>query len=212
MTTIEHIQLIEQTTKNWFRADNAQLKEAIQEKKRAEEAQAELSRQRALRESERRLIQVLEAVPVGIFVVDATGEAYYTNNAAKAILGNGVAIADNAEGETDEKIEERYLQRLKQIYTAQTQEPYPEAQHPLKRALAGETVTINDAELHRGEQTVPLEISATPIYDEAGKIVYAIATLQDITERKRIEKLWADYHRLLETRVEASNTATCSRS
>lgn len=182
-----------------------QLKEGIQEKKRAEEARSELSRQKALRESERRLIQVLEAVPVGVFVVDAKGKAYYTNNAAKQILGDAEAtsenVSSNAEEGEGERIEERHLQSLKQIYATQTQECYPEERHPLMRALEGESMKVDDAELHRADRVIPLEISATPIYDEAGDLVYAIAAFQDITERKRIEKLWADYNRLLETRV-----------
>lgn len=181
----------------------SQIKEAIQEKKRAEEAREELSRQKALRESEQRLIQVLEAVPVGVFVVDATGEAYYTNHAAKHILSGQAyreTAADPAE-EQEEKSEASHLQGLKQIYTAQTQECYPEERHPLMLALTGESITVDDVELHQGKQAIPLEIAATPIYDEAGNIVYAIAAFQDITERKRIEKLWADYNQLLETRV-----------
>ncbi|MBP0016071.1 MAG: response regulator [Cyanobacteria bacterium SBLK] len=177
----------------------SQLKEGIQEKKRSEEARSELSRQKALRESERRLIQVLEAVPVGVFVVDAKGEAYYTNNAAKQILGDAETVSGDAEAE--ERIEARHLQSLKQIHATQTQECYPEERHPLMRALEGESIKVDDAELHRGDRVIPLEISATPIYDEAGALVYAIAAFQDITERKRIEKLWADYNRLLETRV-----------
>ena len=178
-----------------------QLKEGIQEKKRAEEARSELSRQKALRESERRLIQVLEAVPVGIFVVDAEGKAYYTNNAAQQILGDVSQSASHAEVVTEKKIEEHHLQRLKQIYATQTREFYPEERHPLMLALAGESTRVDDAELQRDDRTIPLEISATPIYDEEGALVYAIAAFQDITERKRIEKLWADYNRLLETRV-----------
>ncbi|MEA5470348.1 response regulator [Spirulina sp. 06S082] len=179
----------------------SQIKEAIQEKKRAEEAREELSRQKALRESERRLIQVLEAVPVGVFVVDATGEAYYTNHAAKSILSGETHAEGSAPRPEEEKSEASHLQGLKQIYSAQTQECYPEERHPLMLALAGESITVDDVELHQGEQEIPLEIAATPIYDEAGAIVYAIAAFQDITERKRIEKLWADYNKLLETRV-----------
>lgn len=41
----------------------------------------------AARESERRLAQFLEAVPVGVFVVDTKGNPYYANKMAQKILG-----------------------------------------------------------------------------------------------------------------------------
>jgi class 3 adenylate cyclase len=55
------------------------------------------------------------------------------------------------------------------------------------RALKGESATADDAEVHQGDKIIPLEIFATPIYDQQGNIVYAINTLQDITERKEAE-------------------------
>jgi two-component system sensor histidine kinase ChiS len=41
-------------------------------------------------ESERRLTQFLEAVPVGVFVTDANGHPYYANQKAQQLLGQGV--------------------------------------------------------------------------------------------------------------------------
>ncbi len=55
------------------------------------------------------------------------------------------------------------------------------------RALKGESATADDAEVHQGDKIIPLEIVATPIYDQQGNIVYAITTLQDITERQEAE-------------------------
>lgn len=42
-----------------------------------------------MRENERRLTQFLEAMPVGVFVIDANGKPYYTNQTAQQILGKG---------------------------------------------------------------------------------------------------------------------------
>jgi signal transduction histidine kinase len=56
-------------------------------------------------------------------------------------------------------------------------------------------------ELHQPDKIISLEVSSTPIVDETGKINYAIATFQDITERKQAEKLLADYNRTLEKEV-----------
>ena len=40
-----------------------------------------------VKESERRLAQFLEGVPVGVFVVDSNGKPYYSNRTAQQILG-----------------------------------------------------------------------------------------------------------------------------
>lgn len=46
---------------------------------------------RELEAKERQLTQFLDAVPVGIFITDADGVPYYTNDAARSIMGQGVA-------------------------------------------------------------------------------------------------------------------------
>ncbi|MCY7367890.1 MAG: AAA family ATPase, partial [Chamaesiphon sp.] len=43
----------------------------------------------ALRENELRLTQFLEAMPVGVFVIDAKSQPYYANQTAQQILGKG---------------------------------------------------------------------------------------------------------------------------
>ena len=131
----------------------------------------------ALRENERRLTQFLEAMPVGVFVIDPKGQAYYANKTAQQILGKGIITEATAA-----QLTETY-----QAYLAETEQLYPTEQQPLVRALNGESTTIDDLEIHQADRIIPLEVSATPVFDEKGQIVYAIATFQDITERKRSE-------------------------
>lgn len=131
----------------------------------------------ALRESEQRLAQLLEAVPVGVFVVNAQGQPYYANQTAQQILGKGIITVA-----TIAQLNESY-----QAYQAGTQQLYPTEQTPLVRALEGETVVVDDMEIRSADKTIPLEISAQPVFDRDGNIVYAIAAFQDITERKRSE-------------------------
>ncbi len=131
----------------------------------------------ALRESERRLTQFLEAVPVGVFVTDASGKPYYTNQTAQQILGKGI-IAEA----TATELPETY-----QAYLAGTKQLYPTEQQPIVRALNGESITIDNMAIHQGDKIIPLEISATPVFDEKGQIVYAISAFQDITQRKQAE-------------------------
>lgn len=131
-----------------------------------------------IREKERQVTQFLEAMPVGVFVVDAEGNPFYANQMAQNILGQGII-------RNSTKLD---LTTVYQAYISGTKELYPPDQQPILRALKGEQSTVEDMEIHYGFKNIPLEVSATPVFDKKGKIVYAIAAFQDITERKRIEK------------------------
>lgn len=144
------------------------LKQEISERQQAEEA---------LRDSEKKLTQLLEAVPIGIFVIDDKGQPYYANQTAQKILGKG--IVDNS---TTTQLAEIY-----QAYVQGTEKHYPTEKQPIIRALNGESIIIDDIELHLRNKIIPLEVLATPIFDKKGQIIYAIAAFQDITQRKQAE-------------------------
>jgi PAS domain S-box-containing protein len=129
----------------------------------------------ALHENERRLTQFLEAMPMGVFVIDANGKPYYANQAAQQILGKGIII------------ESTPLTQTYQAYQTGSDELYPDNVQPILRALKGEPSTVNDMEIRQANRTIPLEVSATPVFDEQGQIVYAIAAFTDITQRKQSE-------------------------
>ena len=145
----------------------------------------------AVRESERKLAQFLEAVPVGVGVLDANGKLYFLNQRGKEIFGKGVDP-----NTPSERLSEAY-----QVYIAGTNQLYPSEKLPIVRSLKGENVTADDLEVHQGNQIIPIEVWSTPIYDADGNIAYSINALQDITERKRTEKVLADYNRNLEQKV-----------
>ncbi|WP_083798896.1 response regulator [Coleofasciculus chthonoplastes] len=131
----------------------------------------------AVRESERRLMQFLEAVPVGIFILDAKGKPYYANEAAKQILGKGIVDAVTVEE----------LAELYQAYRTGTDQLYPTNQMPIFMALQGKTSTVDDIEIHRGDQVIPIEVWGTPIYEEQGEVAYGMVAFQDIRDRKKAE-------------------------
>lgn len=143
----------------------------------------ELNREQAvliakLHEEESRLRQFLEAMQVGVFVVDAKGQPYYANQTAQEILGQGIVRVT-----TTEQLTEQY-----QAYLAGTNQLYPHDRNPLLRALQGEFSTIDDMEIRRSDRTIPVEAWGNPIYDEAGNITYAVTGFKDITERKKAEE------------------------
>lgn len=168
--TLQHVQQMKAARQQEHLAQQAQaellvrLQQEVTERQRAEEA---------LRESERKLAQFLEAVPVGIFVIDASGQPYYANQTAKQILGKQVESL-----ETSAALAEFY-----QAYLSGTNQFYPHAQQPIVRALNGESTTTDDMEIRLLEKTIPLEVAATPIYNDKGEIVYAITAFTDITQR-----------------------------
>ncbi len=147
---------------------NFQLTQEIQERQQAE---------MALRESEQKLAQLLEAVPVGIFVLDANSTVYYANQMAQDLLGQEIKIG----------ISVQQLPEVYQAYCSGTNQLYPSEKQPIARALKGESITVEDLEIHRDNSILPLEVWATPIFDERGNVIYAIAAFQDITQRKSIE-------------------------
>ncbi|MEG4960457.1 MULTISPECIES: AAA family ATPase [unclassified Microcoleus] len=144
-----------------------------------------------VKERENRLTQFINAMPIGVAVHDTTGQITYANQTAHQLS----AIPRIPEANTEK------LAEACQLYLAGTNELYPTAQMPIVRSLAGETVKVDDIEFHRPDKIVSLEVSSTPIVDETGKINYAIATFQDITDRKQAEKVLADYNRTLEQQV-----------
>jgi len=145
----------------------------------ADTVEAELQHQaeEAVRESERRLAQFLEAVSVGVFVVNGNGQPYYVNSRAQQLLGKGIVELASAE----------QLYEVYQVYLAGSEQLYPQERDPLMMALQGKTATIADMEIRQVDRAIPIELWATPIFDEGGTVQYAIAAFQDISDRQKAE-------------------------
>ncbi|HBE17675.1 MAG TPA: hypothetical protein DDW51_08690, partial [Cyanobacteria bacterium UBA11367] len=130
------------------------------------------------RESERKLAQFLDGMPIGVAVIDANGKPYFANQKAQELLGKGVVPSTRVE-----QLSETY-----QNYIAGTNKLYPSEKLPIVQALKGKRTTVDDIEIHLGNKTIPIEAWGTPIYDESGNIAYALVAFADITERKRAQE------------------------
>ncbi|PSB39596.1 histidine kinase [filamentous cyanobacterium Phorm 46] len=144
----------------------------------------------SISESENRVKQFLNAVPLGIFIADTNGQPHYINPTGEQLLGQGIIAA--------------YSENLRQaykVYLAGTQEIYPAERDPVLNAFQGKSVTVDDIEICSPDKTVPLQVSGTPIYDAQGHIIYGMCAFQDITERKLAEKLLKEYNENLAVQV-----------
>jgi PAS domain S-box-containing protein len=144
----------------------------------------------SLQESESRVKQFLNAVPLGIFITETTGKPYYINPAGELLLGQGIVEAD-AEN----------LRKTYRVYLAGTEEVYPATRDPILNALQGRSVTIDDMEVHLDDEITPFQVWGTPIYDARGNIIYGMCAFQNITERKLAESLLREYNQTLEAQV-----------
>lgn len=138
----------------------------------------------AVREGEIKLAQFLEAIPIGVAVLDSQGRPYYINRAGQQLLGQGVLPLNSVE-----ELSESY-----RVYIAGTDTLYPYENLPIVRALRGENATADDMEIHRPDKKIPIEASGTPIFD-GDQVAFAMAVFQDIAERKQAE---TERHKFIE--------------
>ena len=125
------------------------------------------------------ILPFLEALPIGVFVLDANGQPFYQNPMARELTGVDI----------DPTLMPDDLASRYGAYIAGTDKVYPAGDQPVVRALSGQGASCEDMELRRpsgGDITVA--VTATPLFDNAGNVEYALATFQDITERKRVEE------------------------
>ncbi|MGC1395883.1 MAG: PAS domain S-box protein, partial [Coleofasciculaceae cyanobacterium] len=150
----------------------------------------------AISESESKLKQILETIPVGVAVHDTTGQTIYINQSAKQLLG----LETIPEAQTEQ------LAQAYQVYLAGTEQLYPPENLPVIRSLQGEKVQVDDLEISLPDRRVPAEAYSAPLFDETGEIMGAIVAFFDITERQQAQKILAEYNHSLETEV-AQKTA-----
>ena len=154
-----------------------------------------LARQRrgetALREQNQQRLQLLEGLPVGIFMVGADGRPQFANRLSTQMLGRGA----------DPGADPSQLAEVYKVYKAGTDELYESAQLPTARALTGEHLVDDDMEIARAEGRMAIEVWANPIRNEEGDITAAVAAFLDVTERNQTQRDLAKLNLELEKRV-----------
>ncbi len=141
--------------------------------------------------SESRLNQFLGGLPMGVSVYNPDGSIAYLNHAAQDLLDSQTVLARAAQ--TWPGMDQYYNNESDRLY-------FPE-NFPILRALGGESVKVDDVEITQYGLIITLEVTATPIFDGSGNVVFAIAAIQDISERKEAERVLANYQRTLEAEI-----------
>ena len=143
-------------------------------------------------DSERtQLKTLLDHLPVGVWVVDASGEGIAVNREAERLQGYG-----GPDQASDDSIH-RGLP-LSGLRSVDNLELPPEGS-PLARALRGETV-VQDEFVWPDRPTAQfVTVNAAPMFGSEGQVTGAVAVVLDVSERKMLE---TDL-RLTEARVRA---------
>jgi len=125
-----------------------------------------------------KLASVIDAVGVGIVIINPDGVIELQNEAASRIL-DGKNAASNWR-EVNAHFEMRDLDGGE----------IPALRRPLARAAAGETVHDYDAVIRNVETGVTrfLRLGSTPIRDSAGEVALIVLSISDLTEIRRSER------------------------
>jgi len=135
--------------------------------------------------NEQHLAQFLEAIPLGVFVVNHERKPYYANRTAfQTFYNQNESICDI------EELIKLYDHNIEQNANEVTKKCLP-----LEQALLYGKACSGEITLSFQNQIIPLEISSMPIFDQKGRVTYVIVVFKNISERKQAE---ADKIRLIE--------------
>lgn len=160
----------------------------------------------ALRRERNLLGQIMETNPLGVTMVDRQGQLTFANGPAERILGL-----------TKDKIAHRTYNDPQWHITDEEGEPFPEEELPFHRVMETEEPVygVRHAIEWENGKRVLLSINAAPLFDEFGQVSGMVATLEDITERKRAEeermKQLERELRSLELLTQMPNTSTTAQ-
>ncbi|MGD1927628.1 MAG: diguanylate cyclase domain-containing protein [Leptolyngbyaceae cyanobacterium] len=109
---------------------------------------------------------------IGIVVHAADGRVAYCNEAAQSLFG---PIAESPVAPDN-------WAYWSQLYLVGTETPYPPARLPATQALQGQSVCLQDVELHRDDGRIRLQANALPVRNEQGQITHVIVAFENLTE------------------------------
>ena len=142
------------------------------------------------------ILQILENLPVGIVVFNSNRKLILSNKQCRKLLGL-IPVETNL-GDFIEKAG---------IIQSVSGQPYRLKSFPVFRSLEGEFISADDMEIYKSGRKIPIQIFSSPIFDSESRVVFAAAAIEDVSERRKTERLLADYNRVLETQVSERTNA-----
>lgn len=137
-----------------------------------------LYHQSLVRETEHRFQQWVEDMPTAMVVLDSDARVSFANTPARELLG------------LSDKPGVKYLGNF---YRVGSDTLYPLEELPMLHALKGEQCKVDDVEVLVAGRRIALQIWGKPCLDWRGKASFAIATFEDITERRRAETMKSEF-------------------
>jgi PAS domain S-box-containing protein len=171
-------------------ASTQDVTERKQQEQERERLLAALGEQRSLLEA------VLQQIPAGVMIADASGRLVHASEQVRRLTGVDVTHPMPL-GEYDGRV------RMTSSHRGEARSP---SQWPLARALRdGELVHDEEVDLTREDgRRITISINAGPVRDDRGRIIAAVAAFYDVTDRKRVE---AERERALQREREARGAA-----
>ena len=168
------IKLLEERNTSLERA-NTKLKNEIEKRTRVE---------RAVRDSEQKYRQLVEQLQEGVWAIDKDANTTYVNPRMAEILGYTV-----------DEMQEKHL------FAFMDERGVEISQRNLERRKQGIKEQHDFEFIHKNGQKIYTGIETSPITDEQGKYIGALACVADITDRKKAEEDLSKLNLELEERV-----------
>ena len=127
---------------------------------------------------------ILQQMPGGVFIADHSGHIFLANEGAARIYGREIRSVEESG---------RYS------LSYPDREPIPEEYHPLVRALAGGTISLESC-VERPDGTFRVVSSnAAPVLDAGGRVAAAVNVFQDVTELREARRVIEERERRYRT-------------
>lgn len=139
----------------------------------------------ALRDSERRLNELIGFLPDATFAIDSAGKVIVWNRAIEEMTG--VKAADML-GKNDYEYAVPFYGKRRPILIDLALNPEDAARNEYVFVDTQGDILIAEARLLLEGKEHVLWGKATPLYDSDGKIIGALESIRDITERKQVEE------------------------
>ncbi|MEZ4728120.1 MAG: PAS domain S-box protein [Caldilineaceae bacterium] len=174
--------------------------EEISARKAAEEERARLATQIAM--EQQRLAVILEHLPAGVLIAEATGDLILSNPEVDRIFKHPFRTTPDMAGYQEG-----------QLFDPLTGEKFPLERMPMVRTLTtGETVLGEELKILRGDGTWGYaSVNSAPVRGEDGQVVLGVAAFIDTTARRQAEEELRQLNATLNQRV-AERTAELERS